>query len=79
MPVYYYRKDSKLEIDFVTFYDNKIVPIEVKFGRNTQSISFNHVIRNHNLDYGIKLSLNNVNCSNKQFKCFPLYMVMFIK
>lgn len=79
MPVYYYRKDNKLEIDFVTFYDNKIVPIEVKSGRNTQSISFNHVIRNHNLDYGIKLSLNNVNCSNKQFKCFPLYMVMFIK
>lgn len=79
MPIYYYRRDDRLEIDFVTLIDNKIIPIEVKSGKNTKSISLNNILDKYNIDCGIKLSLNNVNCTNPKVKCFPLYMVIFIK
>lgn len=78
MPTYYYRRDDRLEIDFVTIINNKIVPIEVKSSTNTKSKSFNNVLEKENIEYGIKLSLNNVNCSNPKIKCFPLYLAMFI-
>lgn len=78
MPIYYYRRDDRLEIEFVTIIDNKIVPIEVKSGTNTKSKSFNNILEKENIEYGIKLSLNNVNCSNPKIKGFPLYLSMFI-
>lgn len=79
VPTYYYRRDERLEIDFVTLLNDKIIPIEVKSGTNTKSRSLSNLINTKNLDYGIKLSMNNVNCSNPKFKCFPLYMAMFLK
>ena len=79
MPLYYYRRDDRLEIDFITLLDNEIVPIEVKSGHNTKSTSLNNFINNNNIKYGIKLSLNNINCSNPKIKCFPLYLSIFIK
>ena len=79
IPLYYYRRDEKLEIDFVTLLNNDIVPIEVKSGHNTKSISLNNIIEKNNIKYGIKLSMNNVNCSHSKIKCYPLYMSIFIK
>ena len=79
IPLYYYRRDEKLEIDFVTLLNNEIIPIEVKSGHNTKSISFNNIIEKNNIKYGIKLSMNNVNCTQSKIKCFPLYMSIFIK
>ncbi len=79
IPLYYYRRDEKLEIDFVTLLNNEIVPIEIKAGHNTKSISFKNIIEKNNINYGIKLSMNNVNCTNPKIKCYPLYMSIFIK
>ena len=81
MPIYYYRRDDKMEIDFVTYYKENIVPIEVKSSKNTKSISLSRLLINKksNVKYGIKLSMNNINCNNDLIKCYPLYMVMFIK
>ena len=79
LPLYYYRKDGRMEIDFITLIDNNIIPIEVKSGHNTKSISLKNLIENNQIKYGIKLSLNNVNCTSDKIKCFPLYMSMFIK
>jgi len=79
LPIYYYRRDNRLEIDFVTSINNTIIPIEVKSGTNTKSISLSNVIEKEKLQYGIKLSLNNLNCTNPKFKCYPLYMAMFLK
>ena len=79
IPLYYYRRDEKLEIDFVTLLNNEIIPIEVKSGHNTKSVSFNNIIEKNNIKYGIKLSMNNVNCTQSKIKCFPLYMSIFIK
>ncbi len=77
---FYYRRDDRLELDFVIYYKDSIVPIEIKAGKNTKSISFNNIVKsNSNIKFGIKLSMNNINCSNDKIKCFPLYMIMFIK
>lgn len=79
LPLYYYRRDERQEIDFVTLLNNEIIPIEIKLGHNMKSISLSNIIKKYNLKYGIKLSMNNVNCSNPKIKCYPLYMSMFIK
>ncbi len=77
---FYYRRDDRLEIDFVIYYKNSIVPIEVKAGQNTKSISLNNIVNSSKeIKFGIKLSMNNINTSNDKIKCFPLYMIMFIK
>ncbi len=74
-----HRRDGRLEIDFITLLNNDIVPIEIKSGRNSKSISLNNIIEKNNIKYAIKLFMNNVNCSNPKIKCYPLYMSIFIK
>jgi len=79
MSIYYYQKSDYLEIDFITYLDNKIVPIEVKSGKNIRAVSIKNIVDKENLDYGIILSMNNLNCSNPKIKYLPLYMIMFLK
>lgn len=67
-----------MEIDFVTYMKGKIVPIEVKSGKNIKASSLKTILEKENLDYGIILSTNNVNCSNPKIKYYPLYMIMFL-
>ncbi len=43
MSAYYYRRDDRLEIDFVTYLNNKIIPIEVKAGTNTKLRSLSNI------------------------------------
>lgn len=70
---------NNLEIDFITYLNNKIIPIEVKSGNNKNAVSIKNIVEKEKLDYGIILSMNNLNCSNSQIKFIPLYMIMFIK
>ena len=50
MPLYYYRRDEKLEIDFVILLNNDIISVGVKLGHYTESISLNNIIeKNLNL------------------------------
>lgn len=79
LDIYYYQKSDNLEIDFVTSLNNKIIAIEVKSGKNTNAVSIKNIIEKEKLDYGIILSMNNLNCSNSKIKFIPLYMTMFIK
>lgn len=79
LDIYYYQKSDNLEIDFVTYIDNNIVPIEVKSSTNTKGISIKNTVEKENLEYGIILSMNNINCSNSKVKFLPLYTVMFLK
>ena len=79
LDIYYYQKSDNLEIDFVTYIDNKIVPIEVKSGRNTKGISIRNIVEKEKLEYGIIFSMNNINCNNPNVKFLPLYTVMFVK
>jgi len=78
LPIYYYQKRENVEIDFVTTIHGRIVPIEVKSGRNMKVPSIKSIVEKDNIDYGIILSLNNINCENKKIKYYPLYMIMFL-
>ena len=79
LDIYYYQKADNLEIDFITYLNNKIIPIEVKSGKNTKAVSIKNIVEKEKLEYGIILSMNNLNCSNSKIKFIPLYMTMFIK
>ena len=70
---------NNLEIDFVTYIGNKIIPIEVKSGRNTKGISIKNIVEKEKLEYGIIFSMNNINCNNPNVKFLPLYTVIFVK
>lgn len=79
LDIYYYQKTDNLEIDFVTYLNNKIIPIEVKSGKNTKAISLKNIVEKEELAYGIILSMNNLNYDNPKIKYIPLYMTMFLK
>ena len=79
LDIYYYQKADNLEIDFITYLNNKIIPMEVKSGKNTKAVSIKNIVEKEKLEYGIILSMNNLNCSNSKIKFIPLYMTMFIK
>jgi len=60
--LYYYRKDSGLELDFVTRYDGSCIPIEVK-ATNNKSKSLSTVLNNnekYHISFAIKLRDGNV-------------------
>jgi predicted AAA+ superfamily ATPase len=75
--LYYYEYRSQLEIDFFIRRNSRSVAVEVKSAGNTKSKSLGNIIRNHGVEYGIKLSSNNVSVSEK-IDTFPLYMAMFL-
>ena len=79
LSIYYYQKNENVEIDFVTYMKGKIVPIEVKSGKNIKASSLRTILEKESMDYGIVLSTNNVNCSNLKIKYYPLYMIMFLE
>lgn len=60
--LYYFHKDSGLEIDFVTRYNGKCVPIEVK-ATNNKSKSLSTILNNFNkyhVDFAIKIREGNI-------------------
>ena len=75
--LYYYERDSKLEIDFVIRYNRKAVPVEVKSADNTKAKSLESLFNKNLIFTAIKLSSKNVTGTEKILS-FPLYMAMFI-
>ncbi len=75
--LYYYERDSKLEIDFVIRYNRKAVPVEVKSADNTKAKSLESLFSKNLISFAIKLSSKNVSGTEK-IVSFPLYMAMFI-
>ena len=75
--LYYFEHNSTLEIDFVIRFNNEVVGVEVKSGDNTKSKSLQSLIKNWNVNKGIRLSTKNVG-SIDNIDCYPLYMAMFL-
>lgn len=77
--LYYYKKDSSLEIDFVTCYDEKINAIEVK-ATNGNSKSLKEITSNdkYNVNCSIKFIEGNVGFING-ILTLPHYMAFLIK
>ena len=79
--LYYFNSKKQGELDFVIEFDGKIVPIEVKSGKDYQRHSaLNNVLSNK--DYQIEEAI--VFCNNNLFQSdnilyLPIYMVAFLE
>lgn len=74
-PLFYYRKDSGLEIDFVTTIDGKVTPLEVK-ATNGNSKSLKTILNNsaiYHVSSNYKLINGNVGKTNN-INTIPYYM-----
>lgn len=78
--LYYYRKDSGLEIDFVIRYKNQCIPVEIK-STTGNAKSLKTILKNKNIyhiDYAMKFGDYNVGIENN-LQTFPLYMLFALK
>lgn len=78
----YYKIDKNsnenMEIDFILYNDDGIIPIEVKANDNTKSSSLNKYINRYNPKYAIRISTKNFGFENG-IKSVPLYATFCIK
>ncbi|MCL2068178.1 MAG: AAA family ATPase [Treponema sp.] len=75
VPVYYWAADkNNAEIEFVIQYENEIVPVEVKSGKNVKSESLKLYKKLFSPKITIRTSLNEYSCNNGNYD-IPLYMV----
>ncbi len=70
----YYKRIGDFEIDFLIEHRGKILPIECKSGGNTKSKSLKSFVDKFSPDKAFKVSLNNINTSNKIIKAIPHYV-----
>ena len=80
-PLYYYNSKKKGELDFVVEHAGRVLPIEVKSGKDYEKHSaLDNVMAT--LEYGIKgacvFTNDNVKADGK-LTYFPIYMVMFLQ
>lgn len=76
--LYYFEKNSTLEIDFFLRYEGVATAIEVKSADNTKSKSLKSVMTKWNVEKGIKLSSKNIGINENGVISMPLYMSMFL-
>lgn len=76
--LYYFEKNSTLEVDFFIRYNNEVTAIEVKSADNTKSKSLNSIMNNYGVKQGIKLSTKNIGYDSNGVLSLPLYMSMFL-
>ena len=78
--LYYYHKQSGLEIDFVTRYNNELTLIEVK-SNNGNAKSLKEILNNkdkYDISSNFKLADTNIGAKNG-INTIPLYMAFLIK
>lgn len=79
--LYYYNSKKFGELDFVIEYKGKVLPIEVKSGKNYQrhsALSNVMEISNYSIEEAFVLSNYNVEV-NGNLVYYPIYMLMFIE
>lgn len=78
---YYFNSKKQGELDFVIELDGKVLPIEVKSGKDYKKHSaLCNVLSNkdYDIEHGYILSNNNVSIKDRRIY-LPIYMIMFIK
>lgn len=79
--LYYFNSKKTGELDFIIEYNGKIMPIEVKSGKEyNRHSALNNVlnIQNYSVDEAFVLSNYNVSVKDK-ITYYPIYMLMFIQ
>ena len=77
-PLYYWKNENTAEVDFVLQLEGKVVPLEVKKGLRTKSVSMIMFMKKYDSPYSIRISRKNFGYEN-QIKSIPLYAVFCIK
>lgn len=78
--LYYYRKDSGLELDFFIRYAGKCMPIEVKSAQKNNAKSLKSLLQRkdlYHIDIGIRLGEQNIGFMG-DILTVPIYMAMFL-
>jgi predicted AAA+ superfamily ATPase len=76
-PLYYWQREksqSSAQIDFLVQSDDTIIPIEVKSGTVGKMQSMNLFLKEKQLDYGIRTSLENF-AKYDNIQVYPLYAI----
>jgi predicted AAA+ superfamily ATPase len=76
-PLLYRQSGNTAEVDFVLQKEDKIIPVEVKKGKRTRSISMKIFSQKYNASYAIRISKKNFGFENG-IKSVPLYAVFCI-
>ena len=79
--LYYFNSKRQGELDFVIEYKEKILPIEVKSGKDYERHNaINNILTspNYNIKEGLVLCNDNIKTENK-ITYMPIYMTMFIE
>jgi predicted AAA+ superfamily ATPase len=71
------EKNSRAEVDFVVSIGRRIVPLEVKSGKQGKMQNINLFMKEKQSEYGIRISLENFATYGK-IKVYPLYAVFCI-
>ena len=75
---YYFNNKKHGEVDFLIEYNNQLLPIEVKSGKDYQKHSaLSYFMSTHRFDNAFVLSNYNVKVENN-ITYYPIYMIMFI-
>ena len=77
-PLYYWKNENTAELDFVLQLEGKVIPVEVKKGLRTKSVSMTMFVKKYSCPYSIRISGKNFGFEN-QIKSVPLYAVFCIK
>ena len=79
LPLYYFNNKKHGEIDFVTTLGDKIIPIEVKSGKDYKNhFALNYFLSEKSFDKAFVLNTSNISVVENIYY-YPIYMVMFIK
>lgn len=76
--LYYWKNENTAELDFVLQISGKVIPVEVKTGNRTKSVSLSMFVKKYNCPYSIRISKKNFGFENN-IKSVPLYAVFCIK
>lgn len=82
--IFYYKKNSGLEIDFIMKYENEILPIEVKaVNGNSKSLkTFLNDVNNNNIHFALRFSEKNyskLELNDKTIYYLPHYLSFLFK
>lgn len=77
--LFFSNNKKRGEIDFLIEKDGKVIPIEVKSGKDYKRHSaLNNLIEDFNVEKAFILNNDNISIKNEKIY-IPIYMVMFIK
>lgn len=76
-PLYFFKKDNSLEIDFLIHYKQAICDVEVKASTNNQAKSLKSLLANYPVSFGIFVKPGNIG-KTENVLTIPTYMASFL-